>query len=260
MALIVPSAEQIVAFCQQIGPNVEGVRYGQHLWIKHREAFTETEAKGMLEAEVAAQRFAYAGLRRSPVVRVPQIHCWFQVGKKTYIVMDFIDGTTYSQYRRSHSPEEITKLLESIADAVRRIWKVKIPPRSPPGPFGRHEPADRFFSCSGVGRTFDSLADLQDFINKTLEENKRSYRVDFTLETLSLCHCDLAQHNIRITSAGVVYLLDFGMAGLYPTCFDEYALAHQSGSAFARRLRQLLFGDKASQNAMAMAHAARLLW
>jgi hypothetical protein len=59
MALIAPSNEEIIAFCKQTGPNVEGVRCGQRLWIKHREAFTETEAKEKLEAEVAAHRFVY---------------------------------------------------------------------------------------------------------------------------------------------------------------------------------------------------------
>jgi hypothetical protein len=35
-----------------------------------------------------------------------------------YIVMEFVDGMTYWAYRRSHSPEEVTKLFESIAEAV----------------------------------------------------------------------------------------------------------------------------------------------
>jgi hypothetical protein len=170
MALIVPSAEETVAFYQQTGLNVEGGRYGQQLWVKHREAFTETEAKEMLEAEGAALHFAYTGLGGSPVVRGPQIYRWLQVGKKTYIVMDFVDGMTYSQYRRGHSSEEVRKLLESIAEAVRRIWEVKISPKSPPGQFGRHKASRRFFSSSGVGRTFDSLIDLQVFSNETLEE------------------------------------------------------------------------------------------
>jgi thiamine kinase-like enzyme len=90
--------------------------------------------------------------------------------------------------------------------------------------------------------------------------NKRSYQVDFTSERLNLCHCDLAHHNIKITGVGVVYLLDFGMAGVDPTCFDEHALISQGGSDFARRLRELLFGRQAPRNARAMAHAARLPW
>jgi Phosphotransferase enzyme family len=137
---------------------------------------------------------------------------------------------------------------------------LKIPSNNLPSPFGRHKPAGHFFSCSGVGRTFDSITDLQDFINQTLMQNKRSYQVDFTSERLSLCHCDHAHHNIKITGAGVVYLLDFGMASVYPTCFHEHGLMSQGGSEFARRLRELLFGRQASQNARAMAHAARLLW
>jgi Phosphotransferase enzyme family len=174
--------------------------------------------------------------------------------------MDFIHGMTYPKYKKTPSPAEITKLFELIAGAVRHIWNFTIPTVSSPGPFGQHEPADRFFSASGVGRTFDSITELQDFINETLAGEGKKWRVDFTLETLRLCHCDLAQHNLRITDNGVVYLLDFGMAGMYPTCFEEHALANQVGSDFARRLRVLLFGQKLSPNAVAMAYAARLLW
>lgn len=65
---------------------------------------------------------------------------------------------------------------------------------------------------------------------------------------------------LRSQMTEVTYLLDFGMAGMYPTCFDEHALANQVGSDFARRLRELLFGQELSRNAVAMAHAARLLW
>ena len=260
MASKIPSSEEIIAYCQGKGPYAPGIRYGQHLWIKHREAFTADQAKKRLQAEVTAQRFAYHALERSCVVRVPKIHHYFRVGKKTYIVMDFIQGMTYPKYRKTHAPEEISKLFESIAQAVRDIWNFNIPTINSLGPFGQYEPADRFFSASGVGRTFNSITELQDFINETLAREGKKWRVDFTLETLRLCHCDLAHHNLRITDDGVIYLLDFGMAGMYPTCFEEHALANQVGSDFARRLRVLLFGQKLSPNAVSMAYAARLLW
>ena len=81
-------------------------------------------------------------------------------------------------------------------------------------------------------------------------------RIDFTSETLRLCHCDLAPHNLKITSDRVIYLLDFGMAGMYPTCFEEHALANQATSDFTKRLRVLLFGQKLSPDTVAMVSAA----
>ncbi len=260
MASKIPSNEEIIPYCQEKGPEVPGVRYRQHLWIKHREAYPADQAQKKLQAEVTAQRFAYHALERCCVVRVPEIHHYFRVGKKTYIVMDFIHGMTYPKYRKTHAPAEISRLFESIAEAVRHIWDFNIPTTNPPGPFGQYEPADRFFSASSVGRTFNSMTELQDFIHGTLAGEGKKWRVDFISDTLRLCHCDLAQHNLKITDDGVVYLLDFGMAGMYPTCFEEHALANQVGSDFARRLRLLLFGQKLSPNAVAMVHAARLLW
>ncbi len=256
----IPSNEEIIAYCQGKGANTPGVRYGQYLWIKHREALTADEAQKWLQAEVTAQHFAYHALERSRVVRVPEIHHYFRDDKKTYIVMDFAHGMSYPKYRKAHGPAEMSRLFEVIAEAVRHIWNFQVPTINSPGPFGQHEPADRFFSATGVGRTFNSITEMQNFINQTLAREGKEWRVDFASEPLRLCHCDLAQHNLRITDDGLVYLLDFGMAGMYPTCFEEHALANQVGSDFARRLRVLLFGQKLSPNAVAMVHAARLLW
>ena len=235
-------------------------RKGQHPWIKHRESFTADEAQKILAAEVTAQRLAYQALRESCLVHVPEIYHSFWVGKNTYIVMEFIHGISYPKYCKIHSSVEVTTLIESIAEAVRRIWNFQIPKITSPGPFGRHKPADRFFSASGAGRTFDSITELQDFISENLAGEGKKWRIDFTSETLRLCHCDLAPHNLKITSDGVIYLLDFGMAGMYPTCFEEHALANQATSDFAKRLRVLLFGQKLSPNTVAMVSAARLLW
>ncbi len=61
-----------------------------------------------------------------------------------------------------------------------------------------------------------------------------------------------------ISENGTVYIIDFGMSGLYPRVFEVYALFHQSGSKLAKRLRESLFGSKPSRNLRPIALVARI--
>jgi hypothetical protein len=67
-----------------------------------------------------------------------------------YVVMEFVDGMTYWDYRRSHSLEEVTKLFESIAEAVRRIWKLKIPSNHLPSPLDGINPQTTSFPAPAL--------------------------------------------------------------------------------------------------------------
>lgn len=62
-----------------------------------------------------------------------------------------------------------------------------------------------------------------------------------------ICHCDLSQHNILYGDSMII--LDWGMSGVYPWIFDDFALVRQftnCGARFVKQLHRKLFGDRSS--------------
>jgi hypothetical protein len=60
---------------------------------------------------------------------------------------------------------------------------------------------------------------------------------------------------------GALYFIDWGMTGFFPLVFEEYALLHQfnlPGSNFAKQLKSMLLGDKASANLLPLSLVERI--
>jgi tRNA A-37 threonylcarbamoyl transferase component Bud32 len=240
-SVALPTRADVVALCEKVGPKQNGFAYNEFIWIKYGECVTEAEAM--------TQQLVYQYADPS-IVRTPAVYDYFSKARMTYIIMERVQGQTYGDHVKQHR-EKAPKLLEAVAEAVRHVWTIKVPPGASPGPLGRQIPEDRFFTDRGAGQTFDTTADLEQWVNAKLINTRKSERVDFALEKLHLCHCDLASHNILIPVLGAIYLIDWGMSGFYPLVFEEYALLHQfnlPGGHFAKQLKPILFGDKASPN------------
>jgi hypothetical protein len=228
-SVALPTRADVVALCEKAGPKQNGFAYNEFIWIKYGECVTEAEA--MTQQLV----YQYAD---SSIVRTPAVYDYFSKARMTYIIMERVQGQTYDDHVKQHR-EKAPKLLEAIAEAVRHVWTIKVPPGTSPGPLGRQIPEDRFFTDRGAGQTFDTTADLEQWVNAKLINTRISERVDF------------ASHNILIPVLGAIYLIDWGMSGFYPLIFEEYALRHQfnlPGGYFAKQLTPILFGDKASPN------------
>jgi serine/threonine protein kinase len=250
-SVALPTHADVVALCEKVGREQNCFAYNEFIWIKYGGNVTEAEA--MIQQLV----YRYADPN---IVRTPAVYDYFSKETTTYIIMERVQGQMYCDHVKQHR-EKALKLLEAVAEAVRHVWTIKVPPGASPGPLGRQIPEDRFFTDRGAGQTFDTTADLEQWVNAKLIDTGKPDRVNFALEKLYLCHCDLAEHNILIPVLGAIYLIDWGMSGFYPLVFEEYALFHQfnrPGSNFAKQLKSMLFGDKASPNLRPLSLVARI--
>ncbi|EZF29931.1 hypothetical protein H109_01514 [Trichophyton interdigitale MR816] len=244
----VPSRADVMAACALRGPLANGIPYNSDIWVKY--------GTGVTEAEAILQQFVNENADHS-IVYTPKVYDYFTNKQRisdmpvTYIVMERVYGEALT------SKEDDT-VLENIAAAVRHIWELPLPPQASIGPLAGQVPYDRFFSDYGAGRTFQSTEELQAWINEKLKEEGWPDRVDLPSERC-ICHCDLSQFNIL--RGNPVIILDWGMSGVYPRIFDEFALFHQfnlRGSKFAKALHKKLFGDKLPTHLRPLAIASRI--
>jgi len=115
------------------------------------------------------------------------------------------------------------------------------------GPLQGHKAKDWFFSDYGADQTFNNVDDLENWINNKLKNTRVTEQVDLKPFPCHICHCDLSQHNILYND--LVIILDWGMSGVYPWIFEEFALVRQfnvRGAKFVKLLLTKLFGDKPS--------------
>ncbi|KAH8719904.1 hypothetical protein HC256_000312 [Beauveria bassiana] len=208
-------------------------------------------------AEAAMQRYVYE--HADPrIVRIPQVFDAFTITEPdgasvTYIVMENVEGGHFGAYSK-WDPQEAEQAIERIANAVRHVWDLPLPPNAAIGPLGHERPVDSFFSDIGSDRAFNNAIELQDWINNKLNDAGRPDRVILEGERLSICHCDLTPFNVKMCEP--IAIIDWGFAGIYPRAFEEFAMLNQ-GMAFANTLCRQLFGPKPSKHMRAMALAAR---
>ncbi|EFR00451.1 hypothetical protein MGYG_03453 [Nannizzia gypsea CBS 118893] len=221
----VPSRPDVIAACALRGPKANGIPYNSDIWIKYGICVTEAEA--------ILQQFIHENTDHS-IMYTPKVYDYFTEQRKnalpiTYIVMERIYG------------EELP-----------------LPPQATIGPLAGQIPHDWFFSDYGAGRTFQSIEDLQNWINKKLKEEGWPDRVNLPSERC-ICHCDLSQFNIL--RGNPVIIIDWGMSGIYPRIFDEFALFRQfnlEGSRFAKTLHKKLFGDTVPKHLRPLAIVSRI--
>ncbi|OAA48910.1 phosphotransferase enzyme family protein [Beauveria brongniartii RCEF 3172] len=84
------------------------------------------------------------------VVRVPQVFDAFTITRPngasvTHIVMENVEGGDFAAYSK-WDPQVAEQAMERIANAVRHIWDLPLPPNAAIGPLGHETPVDRFFS------------------------------------------------------------------------------------------------------------------
>ncbi|KAM3496938.1 hypothetical protein MY10362_009692 [Beauveria mimosiformis] len=247
--LQIPSREVIEALCIVKGPYTNHLDYSDRIWVKYGTT--------VRMAEAAMQQYVYE--HADPrVVRVPQVFDAFTITRPdgasvTHIVMENVEGDDFAAYSKLDA-QVAEQALERIANAVRHIWDLPLPPNAAIGPLGHEAPVDRFFSDVGSDRSFNNVIELQDWINIKLDKARRPDRVELQGERLSICHCDLTPFNIRMGEP--IAIIDWGFAGIYPRAFEEFALLHQ-GLTFAKALHRQLFGPKPSKHMRALALAAR---
>jgi len=252
----IPSRDVIVSLCQDVQFETHSFAYNDHIWIKC--------GPGVTLGEAAIQRYVHRHADPN-IVRIPEVYDAFtrpqpKAAALTYIVMENVKGDNYATFSEEH-PEEAEQVLEAIANAVRHIWDIPLPPNASPGPFERQVPVDRLFSDCGPTSAFNNVTEMEDWLNNRLKQAGRPDRISLQGEPLSLCHCDLGPFNIRVGEP--VAILDWGCSGIYPHTFEEFAIVHQfnlRGAKFAKALHRQLFGPKFSKSVRALCLASRYNW
>lgn len=238
----IPSRAAVKEACARSGPKANSTTYGSEIWIKYGE--------GVTGAEAMLQQFVHENADPN-IVYTPEVYDYFTEQRSnappiTYIVMEKVRGQSPVEHRKQH-PDEAKVVDDRIAAAVRHIWQLPLPQGAFIGPLAGQKANDWFFSDYGADRTFQSIQELESWINDKLEDAGRTERVNLKGLERRICHGDLSQYNILYD--GRVIILDWGKSGIYPGVFDEFALVRQfpiRGGKYAKRLHGKLFGNKLS--------------
>jgi len=87
-----------------------------------------------------------------------------------------------------------------------------------PGPVGGGKPKGYLWSEYGVRTPFESMDDLNIYLNKRLAYRNKS--INITSQKLVFCHLDLCRRNMIMLPDRSICLLDFGSAGVFPRFFE----------------------------------------
>ncbi|CAA7268322.1 unnamed protein product [Cyclocybe aegerita] len=246
-----PTHDKIVNLCTKAGSNQNGVDIlvagKPRFWVKYGKS-SVIRGEGCTQAHVARI------VKANPVsvVRVPEVYLGFSRGKRGYIVMDFVQGTTLAQ-RKSILGYYDDNDIKAVAAAVQQLTDIKMPAGTAPGPVhGGHIGHDFFVDCLSTLKYF-TVGDLEAQINKVLRLSGNNLRVDFTADYLVLCPSDPNGSNFIIDDGGSLWAIDFGRTCFLPSSFVSYSLT-RSSDVFVQSVARLVnYPQSANVRAMSAA-------
>ena len=154
----IPTHDNIVASCARAGFSRNGVYIKPRFWVKYGNR-SVIPGEGRTQAHVAR----IVNDNAESVVRVPEVYLGFSRGRRGYIVMDFVGGTTLAQRKRNRRYEK--KDIEVVAAAVQQLTKITMPAGTAPGPVGGGLIGHDFFvECLSAIR-YATVRDLEVQIN-----------------------------------------------------------------------------------------------
>ena len=176
-----------------------------------------------------------AGVSTRPDIRVkvPRFYRYFRIGKRGYIVMEFIDGISLDKIPFEKIRDD--GLIEPLARAVCHLF-AKIRPRSLPvestddaegsaGPANGGVPRGYLFSEDGALEPINSVTSLNRWINQRYRLKNGETGFSFSISDCGFCHLDLARRNFVLLPDGCSFaLLDWEHAGFYPRVFEVYCI------------------------------------
>lgn len=157
-----PALDDIVKSCADNGFNRNGVCievFGKpRFWAKYGGSVTRGE--GLTQAHVAG----IVNAEPAHVVRVPEVYLVFSREKCSYIVMEFVSGTTFAK-RKSTTGKYEQDDINAVAAAVRRLVDINMPPGTAPGPIGGGRIGHDFFVDFLSTLEYPTVGHLEDHIN-----------------------------------------------------------------------------------------------
>ncbi|KIY47118.1 hypothetical protein FISHEDRAFT_45947 [Fistulina hepatica ATCC 64428] len=209
-----PTRDQIIRLCFEKGREFKGLTYPPNgcpvAYIKYGFTVTMGEAQAQLFALQSG-------------ARVPRIHHAFMHGQITYILMEYIDGMTVSDWLRVYSDDR-DWVYNEVANAVSQMLGFTVPQDAPPGPIGGGLTRHSFFQDFVAFRPYASVKDLEEHINKALNWTAWKDRVSFSRDKLIFYYSDINDCNFLITKDRQLYVIDFQDAGFLPESFMSLTL------------------------------------
>lgn len=185
------------------------VKVSDHIAVKY--------GYGVTAGEASTQEFAYNNIDPD-IVHIPRVYRFIEAKgssrTKGYLFMEYVSG----QNLKHADIEAREDLLPRIATIAAHLAQIQGGHR-PPGPVGGGEPHGYFWGDHGANTVFNSVEDLNTYVNKRLK--LRNDSIDLTPHSLVLCHLDLCRRNIVLKDDGVsLCLVDWGSAGFSPRFFE----------------------------------------
>ncbi|TBU24441.1 kinase-like protein [Dichomitus squalens] len=159
-------------------------------------------------------------------------------GDYYWIIMDYIDGSTLFELWDTLTEERKRSVIDALAGYVRELRSIRLPNPPIPGPLHPDgipvKCRGSFFSEDQAG-PFGSYQEMADWFDRQ-RSRVRMYnhmwlggmiscpKFDAT-HPLVLCHMDIHPRNILIDKNGTPWLIDWGVAGVYPPWFEYAAIA-----------------------------------
>lgn len=206
--------------------------------------------------EYINQHFAWT-LLNGAEVRIPQPYRFFRAMDRSgvlrgYLVMEYIHGQCLEDLDFSNAPD----LVEKVARAVFLLHATSssaLNSYTQPGPLSGGL-AERFpWGDSNADVRFSTIDDLEECIHRRLhralpqvypdmkpQKKKKLQRLSNTIKfnnrRLSLCHLDLAPRNLLLCPDGLVAIIDWTTAAMYPSVFELASVAHMHCRARGQEL------------------------
>ncbi|KAH6715837.1 kinase-like domain-containing protein [Leptodontidium sp. MPI-SDFR-AT-0119] len=179
---------------------------------------------------------------------VPKVHRTFKadvpdIDEETlveghFIVMDYVPGPTVKECWGSLDVSQRESVARQVAASIDIMQSTTL--KLPPGPIGwtgGQKFEGPWFTDYGAG-PFATLQDLEDWCNHKIDvcvkfKQLPRWSPRFRFRRLVLTHQDIAPRNLILDAQGKVWIIDWGLAGVYPPGFEQAILQQSWDEEFA---------------------------
>lgn len=153
--------------------------------------------------------------------------------KGHFIVMDYVPGPTVEECWDSLDLSQRQSVAGQVATMINTMQSksLKLSP-GPIGGTGGQKFEGPWFTDDGAG-PFPTLQDLEDWYNHKIDvcvqfKQAPGRAPRFRFERVVFTHQDIAPRNLVLDAQGRVWIIDWGVAGVYPPGFEQAAFQVQS--------------------------------
>lgn len=148
--------------------------------------------------------------------------------------MDYVPGPTVDECWDSLDLSQRQSVASQVAAIIETMQSttLKLPPRPVIGTRGQKFEGP-CFTDYGAG-PFAALQDLEDWCNHKIDVCIRFKQLQqsaprFRYQRLVLTHQDIAPRNLILDAQGKVWMIDWGVSGVYPPGFEQAVFKHGRG-------------------------------